>query len=196
VCSSGGNDLDLHDRLKQNRTALLQALAERRTGSDFECERRRVDVVVRAVNQRRLDINDREAGQYARPHDAVDAFFDTGDIFLRHRTADDLGFERRPGACFRRLEHQNDFGELTRAASLLFVGVVDLGPLRQPFPIGDLRRADARIDLVGAPEDVDLDVKVKFAHSLQNGLAGFLIGRHAEGRILAASFASATPSFS
>ena len=89
-----------------------------------------------------------------------------------------------PGACFRRLEHQNDLGELTRTTRLLLVGVVDLGLLRQPLAIRDLRRADARIDLVGALQDVDLDVEVKFAHSLQNGLAGFLIGRDAEGRIL------------
>src|SRR3984957_19467941 len=180
----GGNDLDLHDRLEQNRTALLQALAERRAGGDFEGERRGVDVVIGTVDQCCLDIDNGEAGKHARSHDAIDAFFDTGNVFLRHRAADDLGFERRSRARFRRLEHQHDLGELTRAARLLLVGIVDLGLLRQPLAIGDLRRADARIDLVGAPEDIDFDIEVKFAHSLQNGLAGFLIGGDAEGRVL------------
>ena len=50
--------------------------------------------------------------------------------------------------------------------------------------IGDLRRADIGIHLVGALEDVDLDVEMQLAHALEDGLAGFLIGRHAERRIL------------
>ena len=52
------------------------------------------------------------------------------------------------------------------------------------FAIGHLRRADIGVDLVGALEDVDLDVEMQFAHPLQDGLTAFLIGRHAEGRIL------------
>jgi len=86
----GRHHFDLHDRLEQHRTALLQALAERRAGGDLEGQRRRVDVVVGAVDQRRLDVDDREAGEHAGAHDAVDALFDAGDVFLRHRAADDL----------------------------------------------------------------------------------------------------------
>src|SRR6202789_112439 len=43
---------------------------------------------------------------------------------------------------------------------------------------------DAAHDLFGALQDVAFDVEVKFPHSLQNGLSGFLIGRYAEGRVL------------
>ena len=50
--------------------------------------------------------------------------------------------------------------------------------------IGDLRRADIGVDLVGAPQDVDLDVEVQLAHALDDGLAGFLIGVDAERRVL------------
>ena len=76
-----------------------------------------------------------------------------------------------------------DARELARAAGLLLVGVVDLGPLRHRLAIGDLRRADIGVDLVGALQDVDLDVEMQFAHPLEDGLAGLLIGRDAEGRI-------------
>ena len=69
------------------------------------------------------------------------------------------------------------------AAGLLLVGVVDLCALGQLLAIGDLRRADARIDLIGAAQNIDLDVEMQFAHALQDGLAGFLIGRNAEGRV-------------
>ena len=56
--------------------------------------------------------------------------------------------------------------------------------LRDLLAIGHLRRADIGVDLVGALEDVDLDVEMQFAHALEDGLAAFLVGRDAEGRIL------------
>ena len=74
--------------------------------------------------------------------------------------------------------------ELTRAASLLLMGIILLDTLGQALAIGDLRRADVGIDLIGALKNIDLDVEMQFAHALQNGLAGFLIRRDAEGRIL------------
>ena len=62
--------------------------------------------------------------------------------------------------------------------------VVDLGLAAQRLAIGDLRRADVGVDLVGTAQDVDLDVEVQFAHALEAGLAGLVVGRDAEGRIL------------
>ena len=83
-----------------------------------------------------------------------------------------------------RLEDDLDAGELARAAGLLLVGVVLLDPAGQLLAIGHLRRADIGVDLVGAAQDVDLDVEMELAHPLEDGLAGLLIGRHAEGRVL------------
>ena len=37
--------------------------------------------------------------------------------------------------------------------------------------IGNLRRADGHFDLVGALQDVDLDVEMKLAHALDDRLA-------------------------
>jgi hypothetical protein len=37
---------------------------------------------------------------------------------------------------------------------------------------------------VGPAQDVDLVVEMEFAHALENGLAGLLIGRDPERRIL------------
>ena len=56
--------------------------------------------------------------------------------------------------------------------------------LRDLLAIGDLRRADIGLDLVGTLEDIDLDVEVKLAHALEDGLARFLVGVDAERRIL------------
>ena len=88
-----------------------------------------------------------------------------------------------PGA--RRLDDDLDAGELAGAAGLLLVGVVDsVDRAGDRLAIGDLRRADIGVDLVGALEDVDLDVEMQLAHPLEDGLAGLLVGRDAERRIL------------
>ena len=50
--------------------------------------------------------------------------------------------------------------------------------------IGDLRGADIGLDLELAPHAVDDDLEMELAHALDDGLAGFLIGADAEGRIL------------
>jgi hypothetical protein len=61
---------------------LLRRLAHRRAAGDLEGERRGVDVVILAVDQRDLEVDDREADQapgLGRPH----ALLDRWDIFLR-----------------------------------------------------------------------------------------------------------------
>jgi hypothetical protein len=63
------------------------------------------------------------------------------------------------------------------------MGVVDLDLLGQLLAIGDLRRANVGVDLVGALEDIDLDVEVQFAHALEDGLAGLGVGRDPKRRV-------------
>ena len=188
--------LDLHDRLEQDRLALLQRFAQSRARGDFEGQRRRVDVVVGAVDQRDLEVDHREAGEHACVQHRLEALFDARDVFLRHRAADDLVLELEPRAGRRRLDDDLDARELAGAAGLLLVGVVDLGALRDLLAVGHLRRADIGVDLVGAPEDVDFDVEMQFAHALEDGLAALLVGRDPERRILGRQLGSATPSFS
>ena len=93
-------------------------------------------------------------------------------------------FEDVAGAGLVRLGHDLDAGELARAAGLLLVDIVDRRRAAEPLAIGDLRGADIGVDLIGPAQDIDLDVEVELAHALQDGLARFLIGRDAEGRVL------------
>ena len=140
--------------------------------------------MVGAVDQRRLDADHREARERTRRHDAVDALLDARDVFLRHRAADDLRLEH-VGFAFRvRLEHDLDAGELARAAGLLLVGVILLVGPRDRLAVGHLRGADIRLDLELAAHAVDDDVEMQFAHAGDDGLAGFLVGLDAEGRVL------------
>ena len=78
-----------------------------------------------------------------------------------------------------------DLGELAGAARLLLVGVGQVDRLREIFAIGDLRRTDIGLDLELALHAVDQDLEVELAHPLDDRLAQFMVGGHAERRILA-----------
>jgi hypothetical protein len=140
--------------------------------------------VVVAVDQRRLEVDHREAGQHAGLARGRQALLDAGNEFLGDRAADHLVLETVARARRARLEHDLQPGKLARAAGLLLVGVVDLRPAAERLAIGDLRSADIGIDLVGAAQDVDLDLEMELAHALDNGLTRLRIGRDTEGRIL------------
>ena len=142
------------------------------------------DLVIGAVDELHLEVDDREAGEHARAEHALETLLDAGDILLRHVAADDLRLEDVAGAGLVRLGHDLDAGELARAAGLLLVDIVDRCRAAEPLAIGDLRGADIGVNLIGATQDIDLDVEVELAHALEDGLARFLIGRDAEGRVL------------
>jgi hypothetical protein len=110
--------------------AFLCCFTEAGAGGDFEGENRGVDVVVGTVDQRRLDAEHREASERTRRHDAFDALLNAGDVFLRDRAADDLGFELEVVAFRVRLEDDLDASELTGTTGLLLVRVILLRALR------------------------------------------------------------------
>jgi hypothetical protein len=112
--------------------------------------------VIGAVDQRYLEINHREAGEHARTQHRFESLLDAGDVFLRHRSADDIVLELEPGGRRQRLGDDLDARELPGSAGLLLVGIVDGNRLADLLAIGDLRRADIGIDLVAALEDIDL----------------------------------------
>src|SRR5690606_4596726 len=102
---------------------------------------------------------------------------------LRNSTADDLGFEDEIFAVRVRFEDDLDARELAGTTGLLLVRVVFFGLARDRFAIGNLRRTDIGLDLELATHAVDEDVEVEFAHAGNDGLAGFLVGLDAEGRV-------------
>src|SRR5665213_2742987 len=140
--------------------------------------------MIAAVDERDLDVDDREAGQRAGAQNRLEALLDARDVLFRHRTANRIVDELERSARLRRLDYELDFGVLARTARLLLmsVGVLDL--LRDLFAEGDLRRADIGVHFISALEDVDFDVEMQFAHALEDGLAALVVGRDAEGRIL------------
>ena len=74
--SSGTVDLERHDRLEQHGVGLLVGLLERHRAGDLERHLRRVDVVVRAVDEPDADALHRRAGELAVLHRLLDALVD------------------------------------------------------------------------------------------------------------------------
>src|SRR4051812_43285552 len=134
-----------------------------------------------AVDQRDLEVDHWEAGEDARSEHGLETLLDTGDVFLRYVAADNLAVEQEAGFAGRHWRGDDlDAGVLARAPGLLLVGVIDRHLPADLLAIGDLRRTDIGFHLVGALEDVDLDVEMQFAHPLEDGLAGLLVGVDAE----------------
>ena len=73
---------------------------------------------------------------------------------------------------------------LAAAAGLLGVLHLAVGRPRQRLLVGDLRTADARLDVELALQAVDDDLEVELAHPGDHDLAGLLIGLDPEGRVL------------
>mmetsp|Transcript_28730 Transcript_28730/g.77352 ORF Transcript_28730/g.77352 Transcript_28730/m.77352 type:complete len:596 (-) Transcript_28730:17-1804(-) len=180
-----GGHVHLHERLHQAATTLAEALASGHAARDLERHDRRIDVVVRAVNEGRLHAEHREAGDRAGREHRLDALLHARDVLLRHNAALDLlrKLEVGLGGVLRLEDHLNT-RELARTTRLLLVGVVDLGLLGDGLTVGDLRRALVALDVELTAHAVHNDLKVELAHALDNGLARLLIARETERRVL------------
>src|SRR5690606_38780307 len=102
----------------------------------------------------------------------------------RYHTALDLIDELETLAGLLRLDAQEHVAILAAAAGLLGELVLLLDALADRFAVGHLRLADIRLDAELALHAVDDDVQVQLAHAGDDRLAGFLVGPHAEGRVL------------
>src|SRR5204862_5937171 len=120
----GGDDLDLEDRLEQDRLGAPGRLLEGKRTGDLEGDLRRVGVVVLAVHERHADVDHRVAGAHAGLQRLLDALLDRGDELGGDRAAADLRDEVEALAG-RRLDVDVDDAVLTRAASLAHEAALD-----------------------------------------------------------------------
>mmetsp|Transcript_130755 Transcript_130755/g.317607 ORF Transcript_130755/g.317607 Transcript_130755/m.317607 type:complete len:309 (-) Transcript_130755:1217-2143(-) len=181
----GSHDVHLHDGLEELGRALGDALAEGAARGNLERHHGRIDVVVLAVEERRLDVDDGETGDDTGAHHVLEALLDAGDVLLGHGTALEVGLELETGAGLEGLELDGHLGVLAGTAGLLLVGVGGAGVLGDGLAVVHLGRADVRLDLELALEAVDDDVEVELAHALDHGLVGLLIPAVTEGWVFA-----------
>src|SRR5579872_620631 len=175
----GGDHLDFHDGLEQDRLRLAKAILEAHGAGDLEGHLVRVDVVVGTVEGRDLDIDHRISGDDTRLDRFFDALVHSGDELPRNRTADDAVHEfitlSRVG-----LELEPDVTILSAAAGLPDELALGLHFPANGLAIRDLRLADVGLDLEFALHAIDDDFKVQLAHSGNDRLPGLLVRGHAE----------------
>src|SRR5690606_23793765 len=183
----GRANLDSHDGLEQDRVRLADGLLEHHGARDLERHLRGVDVVVGAVQQGRLDADQRVAREDTELHGLLDALVDAGDVLPRDAATGHGVLEgvELALAGVQRLEGHLHLRELAGATRLLLVGVVVLHHgAADGLAVGDLRRTDVGLDLELPLHAVDQDVEVELAHATDDGLAGLVVEADGEGRVL------------
>ena len=139
--------------------------------------------MVGAIEYRDFHIDDGIARDHAGLHRFLDALVHGGNVFARHRAADDAVDELVALALRQRLELQPHMAVLAAAAGLANELALGFDRAAQGFAIRDLRLADIGFDLELALHAIDDDLEMQFAHAFDDGLAGLRIGVHAKGRI-------------
>src|SRR5450759_2819510 len=172
-----------HDGFQQYRFGAPGRFLDRHGAGDFEGHFRGIDIVVTAVVQRYLDIRHRIAGENSALQRFLDADLGGVDVFLRYPAARDVILEHEPAAGRQRLDADFDVAVLAVTAGLLDVAAFGFGMLANGLAILHLRLADVGADTKLPHHAVHDDFQVKLAHPGKDGLAGFGIRIHPEGRI-------------
>src|SRR5690606_11881946 len=182
-------DLDLHDRLEQLEARLTRAFLEGERSGDLESGRAGVDVVVRAVDELHVHVDDGVAGEHAAGHGVRDALFDRSDELLGDHAADDRVLEDEARAVLRGADLDPAVTEHAAAARLLDVLALGANRLGDRLALGDLRVPHVALDLELALEAVDDDLEVQLAHAGDDGLPGLRVREGAEARVLGGELA-------
>src|SRR4030081_3104239 len=164
------HDFDCHHRLQNYRTRLARRFFERHRTGNLERHFVRIDVVVAAVVERRLDGDHRIAGQNAAFHGFVHALVDRLDEFLWHRAADDIVDEFVALARLVRIEINLRVTVLTAAARLPDVFAFRFRVLANSLAIRHLWLADIGLDFVLAHHAVENDLQMQLTHAADDRL--------------------------
>ena len=160
----GDDDADLHDRLEQRRAGLLAGLLEGHGAGDLERHFRGVDLVIRTIVQRDLDVDDRVPGENTGEHGALNTGIDRGNVFLGDRAADEGVDKLVTLAGLVGLDMDLDVTVLTLTTALTGVLGILIDSLSDGLLVGDLRSADIRLDLVLTEQAVDNDLQMELPY--------------------------------
>ena len=119
-------------------------------------------VVGRTVDEVHFHIQHGETTEHATGHHAFQTTLDRGNELLRYPVVTYLVLEDETKTRLVRLGDNFDAGELAMTAGQLFISMVDRCRLSDHFQIGDLRRTDDGIDLIGMLENIDISGKLRF----------------------------------
>src|SRR5690606_11568356 len=155
-------DFDGHDGLEENGVALAGTFLEADGAGELECQFAGVNGMVRTIDEGNLEINHWEASEYTGLHGANNTLFNSGNIFLRNGTTDDLVDELKAVSRFHRLDLEGTVTELTFTTGLtnvLALNLVDAAV--KGFAVCNLRLADVGFNVELATHTVYDDLQVK-----------------------------------
>src|SRR5208282_1638586 len=174
---------DRHHRLQNHRARLACRFFESHRAGNLKRHFVRIDVVIAAVEERRLDVDHRIARKYAAFHSLLHALVDRLDEFLRYGAAHDFIDEFVAFARLVWIEINLGVPVLAAAAGLANVFAFRFGMLPNGLAIRDLRLADVRLNLVFAHHAVDDDFEMQLAHAADDRLPAIRIGVNFKSRI-------------
>ena len=143
----GNDDGDLHDGLGDDRISLAHSILEGHRTCNGEGHLRGVNLMIRAIIQGDLDVNDRIACQNTGLHSTLDTVVDSRDVFLRDSAANDGVDELIALARLVGLDLDLDVTVLALTARLTSVLGLLIGLLADGLTVSDLRCADVSLDL-------------------------------------------------
>ena len=160
------------------------AFAEGEAAGGLEGELVGVDVVVAAVVDGGLEVDDGVAGEVAARGRLDDALFDGGDEVARDGAAEDFVGELEAAAAGQGLHADFAVAELAVAAGLLFVAAVGLGLAADGFAIGNLGRFERDFGVVALFEAADDGLDVRLAGAGDEEFVGLRIAEEADEQVL------------
>ena len=126
--------------------------------------------MVTAVDDRDLDADNGITAENSVIERLFNALLGSGDIFLRHDSADDLVDPFKALALFERLDFKDDVAVLTFTAGLPDELALSPSGLADRFTVGDLRTPDLDLDIELPAQTVDDDFQMEFAHTADQRL--------------------------
>ena len=111
----------------------------------------------------------------------LDALLHGLGVFLGNPAADDFPLEDKSRAGFLRLDLEPNVAVLALTARLPDELALFFDGFRNRFFVSNLRLADVRFDFELAPQAVENDLQMQFAHARDDRLLSFLVGTHPEG---------------
>ncbi len=180
----GSLDFDLHDGLEQAGLAVLHGLFEGEAAGGLEGQLVGVDVVIAAVVDGDLEVDDGVAGEVAAGGGLDDAFFDGGNEVAGDGAAEDFVGEFEAAAARQGLHADFAVAELAVTAGLLFVAAVRFGLAADGFEVGNLGRLERDFSVVALFEAADDGLDVRLACAGDEKFVGLRIAEEADEQVL------------
>src|SRR5688572_525625 len=189
----GNDDLDLHDRLFQDRPGLLRGVLVRHRARDLERDFGRVHVVVRAIVELHEDSRRRVPGEHAGLQSFLDPLLDRLDELARDRAAADLVVEHEVVPRLGRLQPDLAVSVLAVTTGLPDEAALALRLAGDRLAVSHLGFPDVRPDVELADEAVGDDLQVQLAHAADDGLPRLTVRVDLERRVLLHELAERHP---